>query len=372
MKRIGITGQNGFIGQHLYNTLGLFPERFGRVSFKKDFFTDESLLDEFVANCDVIVHLAGMNRSTDAGTIYTTNLLLTNQLVAALKRTDSKAHVIFSSSRQEEQDNMYGKSKKEARNILSTWASGNGSVFTGMIIPNIFGPFGKPFYNSVVATFCHQLANGDNPKIAVDAELKLMYVGELVDAILRAINESTDLPAHEVAHTSLNKVSEVLQLLTEYASAYLQNGNIPVIRNRFELNLFNTLRSYENIEERYPVSFCQHKDGRGSFTEIIRVECGGQVSFSTTFPGITRGNHFHTRKIERFAVIKGTALIQLRRIGTDEIIEFTLSGSEPAYVDIPVWYAHNISNTGNDELYTIFWINEFYNSADPDTYVETV
>jgi UDP-2-acetamido-2,6-beta-L-arabino-hexul-4-ose reductase len=127
-----------------------------------------------------------------------------------------------------------------------------------------------------------------------------------------------------------------------------------------------------DIANHFPVSFVKHIDTRGSFVEIIRLCIGGQVSFSTTFPGITRGNHYHTRKIERFAVIKGKALIQLRKVGTVEVIDFYLDGDAPSYVDIPIWYTHNIKNIGEEELYTMFWINEFYDPNDPDTYFENV
>jgi UDP-2-acetamido-2,6-beta-L-arabino-hexul-4-ose reductase len=127
-----------------------------------------------------------------------------------------------------------------------------------------------------------------------------------------------------------------------------------------------------DIKNYFPVKFTQHTDPRGSFVEVIRLGVGGQVSFSTTVPGITRGNHYHTRKIERFAVIKGKALIQLRRIGTDEVLDFYLDGTEPAYVDMPIWYTHNIKNIGDDILYTNFWINEFYNPDNADTYFEDV
>jgi UDP-2-acetamido-2,6-beta-L-arabino-hexul-4-ose reductase len=127
-----------------------------------------------------------------------------------------------------------------------------------------------------------------------------------------------------------------------------------------------------DIAGHYPVKLKMNTDDRGSFFETIKTQLGGQVSFSTTKVGITRGNHFHTRKIERFAVIKGKARIQLRRIGTSEVLNFDLDGNEPSYVDMPVWYTHNITNTGNEDLYTIFWINEFYDPADPDTYFENV
>jgi UDP-2-acetamido-2,6-beta-L-arabino-hexul-4-ose reductase len=368
MLKVGITGKNGFVGTHLYNTLGLEPENFNCINFDRSFFEEETKLDEFVLSCDVIVHLAALNRHNEQEVIYKTNTGLVKTLVASLKRTKSKAHVIISSSSQEDRDNLYGKSKKEGRVLLANWSLNANATFTGMIIPNVFGPFGEPYYNSVVATFSHQVANGEEPKIEVDGQLKLIYVGELVSEIIKVIKEKINKASYSIKHTSEAKVSELLSLLKNYKEVYQDRGEIPGITNTFELNLFNTFRCYMNIKEHYPVKFTQHTDTRGSFVEIIRLGVGGQVSFSTTVPGIIRGNHYHTRKIERFAVIKGKALIQLRKIGTDEVLDFYLDGDEPSYVDMPIWYTHNIKNIGDEVLYTNFWINEPYNQEDPDTY----
>ncbi|MFL9835650.1 polysaccharide biosynthesis C-terminal domain-containing protein [Chryseobacterium terrae] len=368
LKKIGITGQNGFVGKHLYNTLGLFPEEFQRIDFQKEYFEDNSKLDEFVAQCDVIVHLAAMNRHENEQFIYETNVGLAQKLVDSLKRTNSKAHVVISSSTQEERDNLYGKSKREGREALASWANENGGKIAGLIIPNVFGAFGKPFYNSFIATFCHQLTHGETPTIANDGEVKLIYVQELVDTIINEIRNSESKPEFFVEATATKKVSEVLALLNDYKAKYFDGGEIPVINDKFEHNLFNTYRSYIDYKTHYPVKFTQHTDPRGAFVEVIRLGIGGQCSFSTTVPGITRGNHFHTRKIERFAVIKGKALIQLRKIDSDEVLDFYLDGNEPAYVDMPIWYTHNIKNIGEEELYTIFWINEAFNPEDADTY----
>ena len=372
MLKIGITGQAGFVGTHLYNTLGLFPEEFERIDFQKEYFEDPNQLNEFVAQCDVIVHLAAMNRHNDPQVIYDTNIGLVEKLIQSLDQTKSKAHVLFSSSSQEERDNLYGKSKKEGRELMIDWAEKAGGKFTGMIIPNVFGPFGHPNYNSVVATFCHKLAHNETPTIEEDGELKLIYVGELVEAILSEIRKGKSNAELVIAHTSESKVSQLLSLLECYKAAYQDKGIIPSLNTTFELNLFNTFRCYMDIANHFPVKFVEHTDPRGSFVEIIRLGVGGQVSFSTTVPSITRGNHYHTRKIERFAVIKGKALIQLRRIGTDEVLDFYLDGAEPAYVDMPIWYTHNIKNIGDEVLYTNFWINEFYDPNDPDTYFENV
>jgi UDP-2-acetamido-2,6-beta-L-arabino-hexul-4-ose reductase len=373
MLKIGITGQGGFIGNHLYNTLGLYPEQFERIHFNKSFFETEISLDLFVDKCDVIVHLAAMNRHPDAQVIYDTNIELVKKLITSLSRTKSTAHVLMSSSAQEEQDNLYGKSKKEGRKLLEMWAESSAARFTGLIIPNVFGPFGKPNYNSVVATFCHKLTHNETPVIKLDGNMKLIYVGELVEKIIHKItNPSKSISTQIIAHMHECKVSSLLELLQTYKNQYQDNGIIPLLNSSFEVNLFNTFRCYLDIVSHFPVKFKQNPDTRGSFVEVIRLNVGGQVSFSTTVPGITRGNHFHTRKIERFAVIKGKALIQLRQIGTNEVMNFELNGNEPSYVDMPIWFTHNIKNTGTEELYTIFWINEFYNPKDPDTYFEAV
>ena len=364
--------QAGFVGKHLYNTLGLYPEEFERIDFKKDFFEDEIKLNEFVSGCDAIVHLAALNRHNDPGVIYDTNLKLVMNLIASLKKTGSQAHVIFSSSTQEEKDNLYGKSKKEGRELLADWARKSGGKFTGMVIPNVFGPFGHPNYNSVVATFCYRLSHNETPVTEIDGNMKLIYVGELVEAILKEIRSEQSNDAIHVPHTAEYKVSEILRLLEKYKNEYQDNGMIPALNNRFEINLFNTFRCYMDIESYFPRKFKQNIDPRGAFVEVIRLNVGGQVSFSTTVPDITRGNHFHTRKIERFAVIKGKALIQLREIGTDKVLDFYLDGKAPAYVDMPVWFTHNIKNIGEEELYTIFWINEFFNPEDADTFFENV
>jgi UDP-2-acetamido-2,6-beta-L-arabino-hexul-4-ose reductase len=197
-------------------------------------------------------------------------------------------------------------------------------------------------------------------------------VGEVVSEILNNIEKKTDNAFLIMEHTAKAKVSEVLAFLLDYKSIYQDTGEIPNIKSTFEHNLFNTFRCYIDIENHFPVKFTQHIDPRGSFVEIIRLGIGGQVSFSTTVPGITRGNHYHTRKIERFAVIKGKALIQLRRIGTDEVMDFYLDGDNPSYVDMPIWYTHNIKNIGDEVLFTNFWINESYDENDPDTYFEVV
>lgn len=376
-KNIGITGQAGFVGNHLYTTLSL-DDSVTLVPFERAFFSDSEQLEKFVSQCEVIVHLAAMNRHEDPQVIYNTNLELVTKLVNACTRQKVTPHILFSSSSQENKDNLYGKSKKEGKQLLADWANKMGSRFTSLTIPNVFGPFGKPNYNSVVATFCHKVAHNEEPAILNDGEVGLIYINELVQIFIDVINNKAEttkigLNSYEltIVPTHKKKVSEILNLLIRYKQDYMEQGIFPNLEDSFEKSLFNTFRCYVP-ENHYPVKYTKHTDNRGSFVEIARTQTSGQFSFSTTVPGITRGNHFHTRKAERFAVIKGKALIQLRKIGTDRVINYKLDGEEPAYVDMPIWYTHNIKNIGDEELITLFWINEPYDQQDADTYFETV
>ena len=376
---IGITGQSGFIGTHLYNTLGLYPEKFDRIPFEDEYFQDEEKLRSFVSKCDAIVHLAAMNRHSDPQLIYDTNIRLVKQLIAACEVTNTKPGIIFSSSTQEERDNPYGKSKKEGRKLFEEWAKKNKACFTGLVIPNVFGPFGQPYYNSVVATFCHQLTHNETPAIEVDGEIKLIYVGELIAEIIGHIEAMSKQQQGDgvadtvlVRHTATIKVSELLKKLAGYKDNYFEKGIIPCLDNAFERNLFNTFQCYIDHKNFFPFRLKLHSDNRGTFVETVKLNSGGQVSFSTTVPGVTRGNHFHTRKAERFAVIKGKAIIELRRIGTREKLTFELDGCQPSFVDMPIWHTHNITNLGDEDLYTIFWISEHFNPEDQDTFFEEV
>ncbi|HOF16640.1 MAG TPA: NAD-dependent epimerase/dehydratase family protein [Bacteroidales bacterium] len=375
--RVGITGQIGFVGSHLYNTLGLYPERYERIPFEDAFYDDFDALCRFVKQCDVVVHLAAMNRHPDPQVIYDTNLRLVKQLIEAMEAMDVRPYLLFSSSIQEEKDNLYGSSKREGRKLLHAWAERKQAAFSGLIIPNVYGPFGRPNYNSFVATFCYKLTHNEQAQILTDSEVPLIYVGSLVKIILDKIDKYAENKLFKtenvlLPHDMQVKVSDILSLLEKFKTTYIDKGYIPALNNDNEKNLFYTFHSFIEHAWFYPKVLEKFADERGFFVETVRFGTSGQTSFSLTLPGVTRGNHFHTRKIERFTVIKGKARIQLRRIGTKEVISFDLEGSRPAYVDMPIWYTHNITNIGKDELYTQFWINEWYNKEDGDTYFEKI
>lgn len=367
---VGITGQGGFMGSHVYNFLGTKTEEIERVSFQRNYFEKEADLEKFVKSCDVIVHIAAMNRHEDQQVIYDTNVGLVQKLVSACEATNSTPKIIFSSSTQEERDNLYGKSKRDGRQHLENWATKTGGKIASLIIPNVFGTFGKPFYNSFIATFSHQIVAGEQPTVINDSTVNLIYINQLSQVFYdEIVNQDTEsIQSYIVSHTSSRKVSEILALLKSFKTQYVDNGQVPKVDlNSFELDLFNTFTSFIP-KDYFPRKFTKHTDDRGAFVEIMRAGSAGQSSYSTTVPGITRGNHYHTRKVERFAVISGKASIQLRKIDSEEVFEYILDGAEPAYVDMPIWYTHNIKNIGDTELITLFWINEPYNPEDADTY----
>lgn len=370
--KIGITGQNGFIGYHISQTLKYKFEKYVVMPFQRSFFEDSELLDSFVSSCDVIIHLAGVNRADSEKEVYTSNIKINTALKNTLIRTKFKGHLIFASSSQEDSASLYGKAKKDSRIFLEQTIEDLGGKFTGLIIPNVFGAFCKPNYNSFIATFCDKILSEDTPEIINDTNIQLIYVGNLVEQIINIIQFHNELKLKRIESDIEVKVSVVLFLLNYFKDSYLKSNTIPVFKNSFEFQLFNTFRSYIDLNKTYPIALNKHIDQRGFFSEIIKTDSGGQFSYSTTLPNITRGNHFHTRKIERFIVIQGKAKISLRKIGSKKVYVFLLDGEKPSYVDMPIWFTHNIINIGDEPLITSFWINEPYDSEDADTYFEKV
>lgn len=367
--RVGITGQAGFIGAHLAYRLKLSPEEIELVPFSREYFLDGAKMSDFVSQCDCIVHLAAMNRG-DPNQLYECNVGLVKNLISTMEQGGYKPHIIFSSSIQENGDSRYGASKKEGRRLLEEWSRKTGGKFTGLAIENVFGAFGVPFYNSVVATFCHQLTHGQHPAIKVDASLRLIYVDDLADDIYTLIRGENVTPVYDREPT-IKKVSEILEICTGFRDSYIERKIIPELNSKFDIALFNTFRSYLDYDH-FPVPLQIHSDQRGWLFEVAKSHTGGQSFYSMSRPGITRGNHFHTRKIERFCVVQGEAVIRLRKLNTNNIIEYKVKSESPCFIDIPIFHTHSITNTGNQEMLAIFWCNEIYNPNDADTYIEAV
>ena len=369
--KLAITGQNGFIGSHLYNTIKFQYQDISIIDFENTLFDDPIKIDEVLSNVDIIVHLAGINRAEDQDYLYNQNIILSNKIIESIKRIGFKGKLIFASSIQEKLDNAYGKAKKESREAFYNASKKIGFAFTGLIIPNVFGPFCKPNYNSFIATFCNNSISGKKNAIIEDKIVPLIYIDSLIKKMINSINEKPN-SINNINEDISIKVSEVNSLIDEFNEVYFNKGEIPNLNSDFKINLFNTFISFIPYGDYFPIKYKTVSDSRGLFSEVVRSKSLGQCSYSVTLPGETRGNHFHTRKIERFIVIDGSALLEIRKIGTTKKIQFNLDGKNPSYIDMPIWYTHNIKNIGDTPLITLFWINEFYNENDSDTFFEKV
>ena len=363
---IGITGSQGLLGWQAAAFLKSLPDVQVKLT-DRETFSDPKKLEGFVLGCDAIWHFAGMNRGDDSEVAYT-NLSLTRQLILALQRVQSRAHVLFSSSTHVKRDTAYGASKRECAALLFDWAAQAEALFSNLVLPNVFGEGGKPFYNSVVSTFCHQIANGETPVVHQDAKLEQVHAQVVARAFWDAVQKQHSgelwLPGHQIS------VLGLLERIKGFHNLY-QSHIFPDVRDDFDRDLFNTYRSYL-YPHHFPVSLKVHTDARGSLFEAVKTQNGGQTFLSTTKPGITRGNHYHTRKIERFLVISGEAEIRIRKVFSEQLEVFAVSGLQPSYVDIPTLHTHSIINTGTDELVTLFWTHELFNPDSPDTIMEQV
>ena len=358
--KVALTGASGLIGWHL--RCALRADRIDHIAIAREELEDSAVLSEAIGSVDVVVHAAGMNRGDDAE-VAGTNVRLAEQLAKAVSEHPNTPLTIYINSTHIDRDTAYGRSKREAARILSA----SGPVLD-LVLPGVFGERGRPFYNSVVSTFCHQLAVGEPPSINDDAALSLIHAQDVADVVLAGARagETGELRPSGTEIT----VTALAERLRAQDATYT-GGVIPDIGAPFDRALFNTLRSYR-YPDHYPTALEVRHDDRGGLVELVKAETGGQMFISTTVPGVTRGNHFHRRKIERFAVVGGEASIGLRRLFDGEIVRFDVSGDEPVVIDIPTLHTHHIVNTGTGTLTTLFWADEIFDPTHPDTYPEAV
>lgn len=367
MTTVGVTGADGFFGWHLRCRLyAMHPELEVRPATRATFSTDDAL-DRFVAGCDAIVHLAGVNRG-DEDAVARANPAIAQSLVAALERTKTKAHLIFANSTHRSRRSAYGTSKLAAAEIFRSWSTGAGAPFTDLVFPNVFGEHGRPYYNSAVATFCHELAKGEMSNVNPDGVTELIHVQSAAQVVLENLEDPTD-DAVVVEGTKVT-IPDLYESLTRFSKEY-GGAYFPRLDSGLDLQLFNTLRSYL-FPDHYPMPLTVHADERGAFYEVARGHGQTQIAFSTTEPGITRGEHFHVDKIERFVVLSGRAVIHVRRLFHNRVHVFKVDGDEPVAIDMPTFHTHNITNIGEGEMLTAFWANDHFDPAQSDTYVEPV
>jgi UDP-2-acetamido-2,6-beta-L-arabino-hexul-4-ose reductase len=360
--RVLITGSEGFLGWHSRVRLRALTEH-EVIAVDRSNWAD---LGALAAKADAIVHVAGINRGTPVQMEHG-NVDLAQEVANALRGSSSVKRVIYANSIWAGTASPYGVGKASANFLLAEAASEAGAHYVDVRLPNLFGEHGRPRYNSFVATFVNAVITGSTPEV-VERPINLLHVQEAAQLLIDAL--STSLPHLEPIGTPTS-VNEVYEKLQDFASLYA-SGDIPPLQSDFDVDLFNTLRA-AMFPDRYPIGLTQHRDERGRLVETVRAHGGqGQTFMSTTRPGITRGEHFHLRKVERFVVISGRASISLRKVFSDRVVTFDVDGEEPAVVDMPTMWVHNITNIGDSELVTLFWTHTLFDPEAPDTYWEPV
>ena len=382
--KILITGSRGFVGSNLKESLKNirqgYDHRFADLMideiYEYDQDSDPGLLSEYCTSCSFVFHLAGVNRPQKPEEYLTGNLAFTETLIDNLRKRGNHCPIVFSSSIQASLDNPYGQSKKAAEELLIDYSRETGAQVMIYRFPNIFGKWCRPNYNSVVATFCHNVAR--NLPITVhdpEKDINLVYIDDVVTELISTFKypkESKDF-FHEVSPVYCVRLGYIAELIHSFYESR-NTVQLPDLGNDFVRKLHATYLSYlpEN-ELSYPLK--STADERGSFTEVFRTENRGQFSINVIKPGITKGNHWHKTKNEKFVVVSGHGIIRMRKVGRDAngylypLVEYEVSGDDLKVVEIIPGYAHNITNLSEtDNLVTLIWADECFDPKKPDTY----
>jgi UDP-2-acetamido-2,6-beta-L-arabino-hexul-4-ose reductase len=364
--RILITGSNGFVGRNLIAELQNLGSH---TIYPYDIDTERSMLDEYTKNCEFVFHLAGINRPEKEEEYMKGNFGFTSELLDMLKKNKNKSPVLISSSIQAEYDNPYGISKKAGEDLLFAYGNETGADIFCYRLPNLFGKWSRPFYNTVVATYCHSIARDLEIKVNdPDAVLTLCYIDDVIDEFIRAMNgRSTKTGRFYSIPVKYNiKLGELALLIKSFKDGR-NSLAIPDMNDDLTRKLYSTYLSFLP-EDCFSYDLVMHTDDRGSFTEFIKTQDKGQVSVNIAKPGITKGNHWHMTKNEKFLVVSGDGAIRFRKPGTEKIIEYAVSGRKLEVVDIPPGYTHSITNIGDNDLVTVMWADKPYDPEKPDTF----
>ncbi|QVK17151.1 capsular polysaccharide biosynthesis protein CapF [Mycoplasmatota bacterium] len=364
--KILVTGSNGFVGKNLIAEL----KNKGYLDvYKFDIDTDKSLLDKYTNECEFVYHLAGVNRPKDEKEFMEGNFGFTSELLDLLKKHNNKAPVLITSSIQAKLDNPYGKSKKAGEDLLFNYSKETGAKVYVYRLPNLFGKWSRPNYNTVVATFCHNIARDMQIKINnPEVDLHLCYIDDVLEEFINALDGN---PTKEDNYCIVPvdhqiKLGELARKIRSFKESR-KDLSIPTMKDEITKKLYSTYLSFLP-EDDFAYNLKMNVDHRGSFTEFIRTPERGQVSVNVSKPGITKGNHWHHTKNEKFLVVSGEGLIRFRKIDETRIIEYKVSGEKLQVVDIPTGYTHSIVNVGETDLVTVMWANEPFDPEKPDTY----
>jgi len=362
--KVLITGSNGFIAKNLRVTLAKMPQIEVLLYTKND---SIEKLENLIKEADFVFHLAGVNRPENPIEFYEGNSNITQTIVDIFNKHNKKIPILLSSSAQIGNGSDYAKSKEDAEKIIQKYSIENDVSCFIYRLPNVFGKWSKPNYNTVIATWCHNITRDIEIQVNNrDAELTLVYIGDVIHSFLRHlyVSQSKEI-FYEVNVVYKKTLGEIEKLLYMFKNSR-QNLLIPNIAQGFERVLYATYLSFLPTD-RFSYKLSGHEDARGTFYEILKTLDSGQLGISTTKPGITRGNHYHNTKNEKFLVIKGKALIELRDIFSKEIIQYNVNGHDLEIVEMIPGYTHNITNTGDDEMVLLIWANENYDPKAPDT-----
>ncbi len=364
--KILVTGSQGFVGKNL--TAELHNQLYADI-FEYDIGTDPSLLDAYCADADFVFHLAGVNRPEHESEFMKGNFGFTSTLLDTLKRHGNKCPVMIASSIQAALDNPYGRSKKAGEDLMLEYAGETGATVLIYRFPNVFGKWCRPNYNSAIATFCSNVANSLPIEINdPDVIMSLVYIDDVVEELIRALKglEKRAGDYCEVAPVHKARLGDILELIRSFAKSR-ENLLVPDMRDNFTKKLYSTYLSYLP-QDGFSYPLRTSKDSRGAFAEFLRTADRGQVSVNIVKPGITKGNHWHHTKSEKFLVVSGKAVIRFRQIGSEAAFEYHMSAEKLEAVDIPAGYTHNIENTGDTDMVFLIWANEQYDPEHPDTY----
>ena len=371
MKKVLVTGAKGFIGKNLVLEL---KNRKTFEIFECDVDTTEDQLAQFAKECEFVFHLAGVNRPQRTEEFMKGNYGFTTKLLEILQKNGNRSPILMSSSIQAKLDNDYGKSKKAGEDYILDYGSNNSIATYVFRLPNVYGKWCRPNYNSAIATFCNNIARGLEIKVNDRSTLlTVVYIDDVVNAFIDATDGIVARDDDGYCKVSIEDkitLGEIVDTLYSFKDSRktlsVANMNRGVIKK-----LYSTYLSYLP-EDEFAYDLRMNADARGSFTEFLRTDGQGQVSINISKPHIVKGNHWHHTKNEKFLVVKGTGVIRFRKIGTDKVIEYPVSGDKLQVVDIPCGYTHNIENVGDDDMVTVMWANEPFDKDHPDTFYEEV
>jgi UDP-2-acetamido-2,6-beta-L-arabino-hexul-4-ose reductase len=372
MMRVVVTGAGGLIGWHAHARLhaancaaGFRGQAlpYDIVALDHAGFADDAVLGAALRGADAVLHFAGVNRG-DAAEVEAANPAIAGRLADHCRAAGVVPHIVYANSTHAVTDTPYGRSKARAGAVLAAL----GGRYTDMVLPHIFGEGARAFYNNVTATLIRQTLDGETPTVNPDGRVQLLHAGAAAQVAIDAVLAGTVGKVQPEARAMA--VPDLLAKLQGFHALY-QANIYPAFADDFDVALFNTYR-VATYPAGWPRPLRMNTDARGTLFEAAKGGSGGQTFLSTTKPGVTRGDHFHLHKVERFLVVQGQATIRVRKVLTDEVWTYQVSGDAPAPVDMPTLHTHSIENTGTGDLLTLFWTHDQFDPANPDTYADKV